>query len=97
MKETSKITYDFGKLKRFMTVVRLMMQDTILSLVLKNYQKFEVFVRNYVPDEVRIVDAFNIKNNFLNEDKKLERAQKWDLSYESKTRVPIFTLEMLKT
>ena len=26
MKETSKITYDFGKLKRFLTVVRLMMQ-----------------------------------------------------------------------
>jgi dynein heavy chain len=25
MKETSKITYDFGKLKRFLTVVRLMM------------------------------------------------------------------------
>jgi dynein heavy chain len=30
MKETSKITYDFGKLKRFLTVVRLMMQVTIL-------------------------------------------------------------------
>ena len=25
MKESSKITYDFGKLKRFLTVVRLMM------------------------------------------------------------------------
>ena len=25
MKETSKITYDFGKLKRFLTVVRLKM------------------------------------------------------------------------
>lgn len=33
MKETSKITYDFGKLKKFLTLVRLMMQDTILSLV----------------------------------------------------------------
>ena len=29
MKETSKITYDFGKLKRFLTLVRLMMQDTL--------------------------------------------------------------------
>ncbi len=29
MKETSKITYDFGKLKRFLTVIRLMMQDTV--------------------------------------------------------------------
>jgi dynein heavy chain len=30
MQETSKITYDFGKLKRFLTLVRLMMQDTVL-------------------------------------------------------------------
>jgi dynein heavy chain len=37
MKETSKITYDFGKLKRFLTVVRLMMQDTVLSVVKRNY------------------------------------------------------------
>jgi dynein heavy chain len=33
MKETSKVTYDFGKLKRFLTVVRLVMQDTLLSLL----------------------------------------------------------------
>lgn len=32
MQETSKITYDFGKLKRFLTLVRLMMQDTVLDL-----------------------------------------------------------------
>ncbi len=30
MQQTSKITYDFGKLKRFLTLVRLMMQDTVL-------------------------------------------------------------------
>ena len=33
MKETSKVTYDFGKLKRFLTVVRLVMPDTLLSLL----------------------------------------------------------------
>jgi len=37
MKETSKITYDFGKLKRFLTVVRLMMQDTLYSLIKRCY------------------------------------------------------------
>jgi len=37
MKETSKITYDFGKLKRFLTLVRLMMQDTLSSLIWRNY------------------------------------------------------------
>jgi dynein heavy chain len=41
MKETSKITYDFGKLKRFLTVVRLMMQDTVLTLVQRCYKRLE--------------------------------------------------------
>lgn len=29
MKETNKLTYDFGKLKRFLTFVRLMMQNSL--------------------------------------------------------------------
>ena len=54
MKETSKITYDFGKLKRFLTVVRLLMQDTVLSLVKRNYTKFATFMKAFVPDQVDI-------------------------------------------
>jgi dynein heavy chain, axonemal len=37
MRETSKTTYDFGKLKRFLTVIRLMMQDTIATVIQKSY------------------------------------------------------------
>lgn len=37
MKESSKITYDFGKLKRLLTVIRLMMQDTVASLIRNNF------------------------------------------------------------
>jgi dynein heavy chain len=49
MKETSKVTYDFGKLKRFLTVVRLVMQDTLLSLVQKSYFSFYEFITSFIP------------------------------------------------
>jgi dynein heavy chain len=50
MRETSKITYDFGKLKRFLTVVRLMMQDTLLSLVKRCYLHFYDYICSYIPE-----------------------------------------------
>jgi len=49
MKETSKITYDFGKLKRFLTVVRLMMQDTVLSLVRRCYVNLQKYILGFIP------------------------------------------------
>jgi len=33
MKETNRLTYEFGKLKRFLTVIRLSMQDTLYTLI----------------------------------------------------------------
>lgn len=44
MKETSKITYNFGKLKRFLTVVRLMMQDTVQSVIKKSFHDYYAFL-----------------------------------------------------
>lgn len=67
MKETSKITYDFGKLKRFLTVVRLMMQDTLLTLIRRCYQHYYYFLESYVPQEVQIDDT-NIVRNIYNEE-----------------------------
>jgi len=64
MKETSKITYDFGKLKRFLTLIRLMMQDTIQALVRSNYQKFKDLIFSRVPDQVEISSPNSIVNFF---------------------------------
>lgn len=62
MKETSKITYDFGKLKRFLTVVRLMMQDTLLTLVRSNYENFYNFVTSFIPQKVDITNSYTVEN-----------------------------------
>ena len=64
MKETSKITYDFGKLKRFLTVVRLMMQDTLLTLVKRCYYGYYDFIRSFIPKTVVINSSSDVKNIF---------------------------------
>ena len=95
MKETSKITYDFGKLKRFLTVVRLLMQDTVLSLVKKNYEKFCVFLKSFIPEQVTIEDPSNVLNEFILDDARLSELHRCGLTNSKK--FPLFTLEMLKT
>ena len=57
MQETSKITYDFGKLKRFLTVVRLMMQDTVLSVVRRCFYEFKDFIEKSIPKRVVVKNA----------------------------------------
>jgi len=64
MKETSKVTYDFGKLKRFLTMVRLIMQDTLLSLVQKSYYNFYDFIISFIPYKTINHDSNNVENFF---------------------------------
>ena len=54
MKETSKITYDFGKLKMFLTLIRLIIQDTTLTLEWENYNKLKDFILGFIPVKVDI-------------------------------------------
>ena len=64
MKETSRITYDFGKLKRFLTVVRLMMQDTLFSLIHRCYNDLFTFIEGYIPTKIEIISPNNVINHY---------------------------------
>jgi dynein heavy chain len=57
MQETSKITYDFGKLKRFLTVVRLIMQDSLLFVVKKSYYNLKDYIFSFIPIAVKVDNA----------------------------------------
>lgn len=70
MQETSKITYDFGKLKRFLTVVRLMMQDTVLSVVRRCFEEFRDFLFQSVPRQVKVVSASEVHNDYFLEEER---------------------------
>ena len=71
MQETSKITYDFGKLKRFLTMVRLMMQDSLLSVVKKSYYCLRDYIFSYIPVRVVITSASEVENRFMTEEQLL--------------------------
>jgi dynein heavy chain, axonemal len=62
--ETSKETYEFGKLKKFLTLVNFMMQDTILTLGKESVRQFVDFLMQYIPKETHIYSTSNVKNVF---------------------------------
>lgn len=91
MKETSKITYDFGKLKRLLTVIRLMMQDTITTLVKNNFDQYEEGIRNNIPNRVEIVQTNKVVNYY-------EDGQTADSTvpvFNHNRKIPIFQIELL--
>ena len=75
MNETSKITYDFGKLKKFLTVVRLTMQDTILSLVKKSFYSLKDYILSFIPDKISVNGTHEIINEWNSD--KIIKYDKW--------------------
>ena len=95
MQETSKITYDFGKLKRFLTVVRLMMQDTVLSVVRRCFSEFKAFIEQSIPKNVVVKSASEVNNYYLTEqeEKELSEDQKHNLIKE-RALEPLFYVDL---
>lgn len=97
MQETSKITYDFGKLKRFLTVVRLIMQDSLLFVVKKSYFNLRDYIFSFIPLEVKIENACDVTNSFVTEEelKKLSPAEAERLKKKRYVE-PLFLLDLVK-
>jgi len=62
--ETSKETYEFGKLKKFLTLVNFMMQDTVLNLCKNSVAEFVKYMLTYIPDDTTIVSTSEVHNKF---------------------------------
>lgn len=62
--ETSKETYEFGKLKKFLTLVNFMMQDTVLSMSKESVRQFVDFVLKFIPMETHIESTSVVRNVF---------------------------------
>ena len=92
MKETSKITYDFGKLKRFLTVVRLMMQDTLLSLVRNNFDKYATLIRSFIPQKVEIFGTDSVRN-FYSDGSVSDSLQ---ILFSKNKKTPLFQIDLMK-
>jgi len=98
MQETSKITYDFGKLKRFLTVVRLMMQDTVLTVVKKRYFEFKDYLFISVPKKVQVVNACEVVNYYVSDDEKENLSEEEIKRLEKRRTVePLFFVDLVKS
>ena len=64
--ESSKETYEFGKLKKFLTLVNFMMQDTVLNLCKRSVAEFVDFMISFIPDETLITNTAHVQNKFNN-------------------------------
>lgn len=73
MKETNRLTYEFGKLKRFLTVVRLNMQDCLYTLVWNGLHDFKEYILSFIPEKVQIIDETKVINTYGTCDPRFEK------------------------
>ena len=64
LKVSSKEIYEYLKLKKYMTVVKLIMQDTLHTLTTKSITKYVEFFEKFVPEEVVINEVNKVDNHF---------------------------------
>lgn len=62
--ETSKETYEFGKLKKFLTLVNFMMQDTVLTICKESVKEFVEFMLAFIPEATMITSTAEVQNRF---------------------------------
>ena len=62
--DTSKETYEFGKLKRFLTTVNFLMQDTVLTISKDSVYEFKDFILKFIPIATEIMSSNEVTNEF---------------------------------
>lgn len=75
----SKEIYEYLKLKKYMTVVKCLMQDILYSLITKSMTQYVNFFKSYIPETVEIKSVSDVKNNFIEEEKEDELNTTLDL------------------
>jgi dynein heavy chain len=62
--EDEQESYEFGKLKKFLSLVNFMMQDTVLNLCKNSVYEFVDYMKDFIPDETLITSAAQVENKF---------------------------------
>lgn len=64
----SKEIYEYLKLKKYMTVVKCIMQDVLYSLVTKSMSNYVEFFQSYIPEAVEVKDVNDVENKYKEEE-----------------------------
>ena len=84
------LNYDTGKLKSFLTQVRLQMQTTLKNLVMINFNKYVEVISSFIPAKIDIVSVTEVVNTYANGEvvdsrKEIDR---------KRTHLPLFSVEI---
>ena len=63
----SKEIYEYLKLKKYMTVVKCLMQDTLNQLVTKSMSNYVKFFQHFIPEKVIVKDVNDVQNIYKDE------------------------------
>lgn len=70
LNETSKEVYENGKLKKFLTQVKMIMQDTLLGITQRSVNQFVESLLKFLPKEVNVIDSNTVENIFFTKEEK---------------------------
>ncbi len=87
IQETSKETYEFGKLKKLLTRIRLMMEESILDISKHSLYTFVNGIVGLIPKYTTINGPGDVLNSFS--DSPVEDEQKQEM------REPLFTIDLI--
>ena len=68
LNETNRDVYENGKLKKFLTQVKMMMQDTLLNITQRSVKQFVEVMLRFLPKGVTVIDSNTAKNVFFTEE-----------------------------
>jgi len=88
MKEPNKTTYDFGKLKKFLTMARQMMQDVVYTMTKKSCYAYYDSLCEFIPTAVSIKSANHVDNEYTNVKK--------TPSGQEEVKYPLFQVDLVK-
>ena len=90
MHETSKETYEFGKLKKYLTTVKLMMQDALATLAIRSLHKFVDAIEASIPIVVTVKTPLEIENVF-----KPDPSQSEEEQLRKPALIPLFAISIM--
>lgn len=62
LKDLEKESYEAGKLKRYLVLVRQVMQDSLRDCIRSNYTEYVNYIVDQLPKEIDIKNCFNVVN-----------------------------------
>jgi dynein heavy chain len=87
LNEVSRDVYENGKLKKFLTQVKMIMQDTLLAITQRSVQQFVEQMLKFLPKSVKVLDSYRVENFFFTPEERESNDQLTD-------PFPLFQIEL---